>query len=260
MRKTVKKIVITVLVVCAAVAGISVFMENAYFLPILMYHSIDDNDKDARLSISPKSFERQMEFLYKNHYNVIGLDKAAEYIKNGKNPLSKTIVITFDDGYYDNYEHAYPVLKKYGIKATLFVIVDKIGQPGWVGWKELKEMSDSGIITIGSHTMTHPWLTSLNIEKIKSEFKNSKEILENRLGKRVDLLCYPMGNHDGRSEENAKRSGYVCAVGTNPGKSSSADDIYAIGRIKISPSSDNLFIFWFETTGYYKYFKWGMRR
>ena len=260
MKAIKKRIIITVLVICVSVTGAYIFIENMYFLPILMYHSIDNNYKHTKLSISPESFRRQMEFLYKNHYNVISLDKAAQYIKDGKHPPLKTIAITFDDGYYDNYEYAYPILKKYGIKATLFVIVDKIGQPGRLGWKELVEMSDSGIITIGSHTNTHPWLTSLSIEDIKSEFNNSKEILEKGLGKRVDLLCYPMGNYDARAENNAKKSGYICAVGTNPGKSSSARDIYAIGRIKISQSSDNLFIFWFETSGYYKWFKWGMKR
>jgi len=255
-----KRIIIAILVVGAIIAGGAIFARNAYFLPILMYHSVDINDKITNIFISPGSFERQMKFLHKNNYNVISLSEAADYIKNRRRPPYRTVAITFDDGYYNNYEYAYPVLKRYGIKATLFVIVDKIGQPGWVGWKELEEMSDSGIITIGSHTKTHPWLTGLSIEGIKNEFDASKRILEEKLGKNIDLLCYPMGEYDRRSEDIANRSGYICAVGTNPGRSSSVRDIYAMGRIKISDSSDNLFIFWFETTGYYKYFKWGMRR
>lgn len=260
MSNVKKRIIIAALVIGAMIVGGTIFARNAYFLPILMYHSVDTNDKMTKLFISPGSFERQMKFLHNNNYNVIGLEEAAEYIKNRRRPPSKTIAITFDDGYYNNYEYAYPVLKRYGLPATLFVIVDKIGQPGWVGWKELKEMSDSGIITIGSHTNTHPWLTGLSMEGIKKEFDVSKKILEKNLGKKVDLLCYPMGEYDRRAEDIANRSGYTCAVATNPGKSSSVRDIYAMGRVKISDSSDNLFVFWFETTGYYKYFKWGMRR
>jgi len=255
-----KRSIIAILVIGVIIAGGAIFAENAYFLPVLMYHSVDSNDKITKLSISPGSFEKQMEFLHRNNYNVISLEEAAEYIKNRRRPPSRTVAITFDDGYYNNYEYAFPVLKRYGIKATLFVIVDKIGQPGWVGWKELKEMSDSGIIAIGSHTNTHSWLTSLSAEGIKKEFDVSKAVLEKKLGRKIDLLCYPMGEYDRRAENIANRSGYICAVGTNPGRSSSARDIYAIGRIKISRSSDNLFVFWFETTGYYKYFKWGMRR
>jgi peptidoglycan/xylan/chitin deacetylase (PgdA/CDA1 family) len=260
MKNTRKRIIIAILVICAVIAGAAIFTENAYFLPILMYHSVDINNKMTELSISPGSFERQMEFLHKNNYNVISLSEAVDYIKNRRRPPSRTVAITLDDGYYNNYQYAYPVLKRYGIKATLFIIIDKIGQSGWVGWKELKEMSDSGVITIGSHTKTHPWLTSLSAEGIKNEFDVSRMILEEKLGKKIDLLCYPMGEYDRRSQDIASRSGYICAVGTNPGRSSSVRDIYAIGRVKISRSSDNLLVFWFETTGYYKYFKWGMRR
>jgi peptidoglycan/xylan/chitin deacetylase (PgdA/CDA1 family) len=232
-----------------------IFMKTAYVVPVLMYHAIDYNDKTTKLSVNPESFERQMEFLRKNKYNVVTLDKLAAYIKNKDNIPPKTIAVTFDDGFYNNYQFAYPVLKKYNIPATIFIIVDKIGQPGWLSWKDIKEMSDSGIVTIGSHTILHKWLPAMGTKQLRSELSDSKAILEEKLGKPVSAVCYPMGAHDQRVEREANLAGYTCAAATNPGRFSSIDDVYSIKRIKISRTSDNLFVFWLETSGYYTWVK-----
>ena len=147
------------------------------------------------------------------------------------------------------------MLKKHKIPATIFVIVNKIGTPGYLSWKEVKEMSDSGIITIGSHTMSHLWLPAMGTKQLAYELRNSKEALEKALGRKVDTLCYPIGAHDERVERAASDAGYTCAVATNPGRRAPANDIYAIKRIKISRTSDNLFVFWLETSGYYTWLK-----
>lgn len=252
-----KRYVFTTVALVAAVAAIMafVFVKAAYVVPVLMYHSIDYNSKATKLSVSPESFARQMEFLHKNHYNVVSLGKVAAGIRRGEKMPPKAVVITFDDGFYNNYLYAYPVLKKYKFPATIFVITDKIGEPGWLGWKELKEMSDSGIISIGSHTKSHPWLPSLGTEKMEDEVAGSKKILEERLGKKVDELCYPSGAFDRKVQDALRKTGYSCAVATNPGRFYPVDDIYAIKRVRISRTSDNLFIFWIETSGFYTWIK-----
>lgn len=232
-----------------------VFMKTAYVVPVLMYHAIDHNDKATKLSVSPESFERQMEFLHKNKYNVLTLDGLAAYIKNKRDIPFKTVAITFDDGFYNNYQFAYPVLKKYNIPATIFIIVAKIGQPGYLGWKEIKEMSDSGVVTIGSHTLSHKWLPEMGTRQLKSELAGSKAMLEEKTGKPVNVLCYPIGAHDQRVERETSLAGYTCAVATNPGRISPIDDVYSIKRIKVSRTSDNLFVFWLETSGYYTWVK-----
>jgi len=252
-RKTLLKIVLAVIVVKAIV--FAVFLKLAYVPPVIMYHSIDHMDRATKLSVSPESLERQMEFLHKHRYNVVTLSRLASMIRNREKLPPKTIAITFDDGLYNNYRYAYPILKKYGLPATFFVIIKKIGEPGYVGWKEIKEISDSGIITIGSHTISHLWLPSMGSAQLKDELERSKEILEQGLGKPVDELCYPIGAHNDRVKRFVKDAGYACAVGTNPGKFSPFDDIYAIKRIKISRTSDNLFVFWAETSGYYTWVK-----
>lgn len=236
-----------------AVAGV-VFARSAYVAPVIMYHSIDDKDRDTKLSVNPRSFERQMAFLRGHRYNVVGLGAIAEHLEKGTPLPPKTVAVTFDDGFYNNYRDAYPSLKKYRIPATIFVIVDKIGTPGYLGWDELKEMSSSGLVTIGSHTRSHRWLPAMGTEALRHELRSSKEILEQGLGRSVDYLCYPIGAHDDRVMREARMAGYTCAVATNPGPGR-PNDPFAIKRIRISRTSDNLFVFWIETSGYYTWIK-----
>ncbi len=186
MKKITIIIVSTALLISSAAF---VFMKSAYVVPVLMYHAIDHNDKATKLSVSPESFEAQMKFLHKNRYNVVTLDRLISYIRNKEKIPSKTLAITFDDGYYNNYQYAYPVLKKYNIPATIFIIVGRVGQSGYVGWKEIKEMSDSGVITIGSHTLSHKWLPSLGTRDLRNELASSKATLEEKTGKPVSALC-----------------------------------------------------------------------
>ncbi|MDD5496288.1 MAG: polysaccharide deacetylase family protein [Candidatus Omnitrophica bacterium] len=251
-----KKILIWTCLVLAilAVLGI-VFLKTAYVVPVLMYHSIDERAGETKLSVTPESFARQMEFLKKNNYNVVGLDKIAAYMQGEEKVPPKTVAITFDDGYYNNYKYAFPALKKYNLPATIFVITDKIGRDGWVGWKEIKEMADFGIMTIGSHTKSHVWLPTLDDKRLKAEIYGSKDILEKGLGRRVDYFCYPLGGYDERVKEYVKEAGYKGACATNPGRFKPADDIYAIKRVRISRTSDNLLVFRIESSGYYTWVK-----
>lgn len=238
------------------IAGVMLFARQAYVVPVLMYHMVGHNDMGApKLIVNPESFDRQMRFLRDNRYNVVGLDKVAEYLQKKSPVPPRTVAVTFDDGTMDNYTYAYPILKKYGIPATIFVIIKKIGEPGFLGWKEIEEMSGSGLITIGSHTVSHLWLPSMGTADLRRELADSKRVLEERLGKPVDFLCYPIGAHNERVKREARGAGYRCAVATNPGKSSPADDIFAIKRLRISGTSDSLLVFWFETTGYYTLIK-----
>lgn len=250
-----KRLVIAVAAATFFLAGSAVFLRSIYWVPVMMYHSIDDNYAKTKLSVSKRSFEKHMKFLYDNHYNVVSLETVVSYLENGRPFPPKTVAITFDDGYYNNYEYAYPVLKKYGFPATVFVIVDKIGSPGWLGWEELKKMRESGLITIGSHTVSHRWLPSLGADGLAFELEGSKEELERGLGGGVDILCYPLGAFDDKVQRAAKTAGYACALATNPPKGWPFRDVFAIRRIKISRTADNPAVLWFETSGYYSWVK-----
>jgi len=250
---------ITIVAVCVLIAGVLVFVafinvKTAYVVPILMYHSIDQNSKSSKLSVSPESFAKQMEFLRKNHYNVVMLEKAVSYISKKEKPPAKTIVITLDDGFENNYSVAYPILKKYKIPVTIFVIVNRIGSPGFMSWEEIKEISGSGLVDIGSHTKVHFWLLGSDKRFLDEEVAGSKKILEEKLGKSVNAFCYPMGSFDKESKSAVEDAGYLCAVSTNP-SGVSPDDVYAIRRVKISRSSDSALGFWIKTTRAYTWFK-----
>ena len=243
---------VALIVIAAALTIIS--NKTAYVVPVLMYHSIDNADKVTKLSVSPESFARQMEFLSKNHYNVVPLEKVVSYIKKKERPPQKTIAVTFDDGFQNNYQYAYPVLKKYNIPATMFVVINWVGKPGFMNWEEIKDMSDSGIVAIGSHTKVHFWLLGSDDRFLQDEIVGSKKIIEEKIGKRVNSFCYPMGSFDAKSKKAVEDAGYLGAVATTP-RHVAQDDVYAIKRIRVSHSADNLFIFWVKTTRLYTWFK-----
>lgn len=179
---------------------------------ILMYHSITDN-KDF-FCVKPNDFERQIKYLRENNFNVISLDKLVWYLENNNFP-PKTIVLTFDDGYEDNFTNAFPVLKKCNFPAAIFLETDildneKINKNGVVykmlKWVQVKEMKNSGIIEFGAHTLSHPKLSRLNLMSVEKEIIQSKEILENRLGKKCDFFAYPFGDFNEQTVVIAKNN------------------------------------------------------
>ena len=256
MRMKKRWIIVSVFVIIAVTLSLKVFLNSVYHLPILMYHSIEyTSDKNKRTVVNPEEFERQMKYLHDKGYNVIPIEKAVWYLEMKKKPPRKTVAITLDDGYENNYKFVYPVLKKYHIPATMFVIVNLIGKENFLNWDEIKEMSDSGVIDIESHTSSHPWLTSLSDEALKMELEGSKATLEKALGKREDYLCYPMGKYDERVKSAAKTAGYKAAFATKPTKIFSDYDIYEIRRIRVSSTSNNLFVFAIKLSGYCAFFR-----
>ncbi len=226
---------------------------SKYVVPVIMYHNIDYK-KDSALSVTPENFERQMRFLKSFGYNVISIDELAGLLKDKKPLKPKTIAITFDDGFENNYSSAYPVLKKYKLPATIFVIVNEIGKEGYLTWSELREMSENNIV-IGSHTLTHAYLTSLDPETLDRELVLSKSILEEKLNRKVNVMSYPLGGFNEKVKEAVKKAGYTGACATSPGKKYPNNDLYAIKRLRISRQCDNLFVFWIETSGFYTWIK-----
>ncbi len=156
-----------------------------------MYHSISESvlSEDEGLSVRPEDFESQIKFLLENDYTLIFASDLKHSYK-----YKKPAVITFDDGYVDNYTTAYPILKKYNAKATVFVVSDKIDTDGYITKEQLKEMSDSNIISIQSHCATHPNLCKVSLEQATIEFQKSKATIEQITNKEVNTLAYPYGS------------------------------------------------------------------
>jgi hypothetical protein len=142
------------------------FPQKLIHLPILMYHHIDYLPPNASklwqdLTVSPETFEAQMKYLFEQNYQPITFEEFLNFLKNKKEIPEKSLIITFDDGWKNQYQNAFPVLKKYNFRATFFVVVTYIGGSALMNWKELRELIENKM-EIGSHSMTHPNLKNLS--------------------------------------------------------------------------------------------------
>jgi peptidoglycan/xylan/chitin deacetylase (PgdA/CDA1 family) len=197
-----------------------------------------------------------MRFLKNHNYNVVKLEDAANLIREKQRIPLRTVAITFDDGYKDNYIYAFPILRKYNLPATVFIIINEIGRSDRLSWKEIEEMRASGLITFGSHTLSATPLIDIKSDpEIKRQIVESKRILEEKLGKHVASFSYPEGRFTDKIKQMVIDAGYELAVATSPGRKYSPNDLYLLKRLRISENAENLFVLWFETTGFYKYLK-----
>ncbi|MFA5029316.1 MAG: polysaccharide deacetylase family protein [Patescibacteria group bacterium] len=204
-------------------------------LPILIYHHIDKLPQKTAypgLFNDPAVFEQQLIALKNDGYQTIFLKDLAEALTGKKQLPVKSLALTFDDGYEDFYQQAFPLLKKYDSRATVFVIVDSLNTPGYLTTKQLKEMSASGLVKIGSHTLSHINLKIASDQQIREEIVNSKKKLEKILGQAVDDFAYPYGFFNGRDEQTVREAGYSSAVSTRIGKYQSQNDIFSLRRLR----------------------------
>lgn len=203
--------------------------------PILYYHKINDTIEGIEeLHVSPGEFEKQMELLKKNNYTVITFDQLKD-VQNIDNP----VIITLDDGYEDNYTYAYPILKKYNFKATIFVTSDFIDKPSFLTTGQIKEMN--GLINFQGHTVTHPSdpkpFVSLKNEEVEWEMSESKKFIESITGTKIDVFAYPVGSYDQRIINLTKKY-YKYAVVNGGGLYTEGDSDYEIKRVYVPRSLD----------------------
>ena len=216
-----------------------------------MYHQVADAPEAASsVVVSVDSFQRQMEFLKTHRYRVLGLSDLVRELQTGKVIPAKTVSITFDDGNLDNFKNAFPILKKMGFPATIFMITDNVGKPGFLAEEDLRILDDSAV-SIGSHTVHHAFLPDLEPERVREELTESKKALEKILGPghEVTLFSYPGGGMTPEIQAAVREAGYKAAATTN--YRTKKNDTYGLHRIKISESSSNLFNFWLKLSGYY---------
>ncbi|EUJ46958.1 polysaccharide deacetylase family protein [Listeria riparia] len=202
-------------------------------IPVLMYHSINENVKN-NLITPPQEFDAQMKWLAENGYHPLFLSELDTLLLTGKNMPEKPIVITFDDGYLDNYTNAYPILKKYRLKANIFVITDKIAKKNHFDEVALKKMSDNGI-EMQSHTVHHQELNTLSYNQQLTELKESKAVLQQLTGKTVNSICYPVGRYNEDTKRAAKAAGYTMGFTTQPGRANEKAGMYTLPRIRMVP-------------------------
>jgi len=218
-------------------------------IPALLYHRIrrDSDEHAGRLDKEPvfvvleSDFRRQMEYLKEAGYTTITLDDYYAY-RMGEKPLpEKPVLVTFDDGYRSNYEYAYPVLKELGQKATIFVTTDPnshVFDPyrefdAHLTPEQIKEMSDSGVISIQSHGVTHRPLAELGEQEIEWELRESKRYLEELTGKQVNFLALAGAIYDKRPRRIAKQVGYLGVFTGFKGSMNGRSDMYCLRRLVV---------------------------
>ncbi|MEJ5173103.1 MAG: polysaccharide deacetylase family protein [Hydrogenothermaceae bacterium] len=208
-------------------------------MKVLTYHNIDTPPKEAKLKtlyVKPSKFDRQLKILKMLNYETPSLTD----IKFTK----KEIIITFDDGYKDFIEKALPIIKKHNFKAIVFIVTDLVGSYNrwdWeklnvkkplMDWKDIEYIQREGI-EIGSHTLTHPFLTKIDIKEAKKEIEKSKKILEDKLGIEITSFCYPYGDYNEKIRDLVEEAGYRYGFTTKDGSFEVSDDPFQIKRITV---------------------------
>ena len=212
---------------------------------MLTYHSVDTSG--SIISISPKVFKRQMEYLSEKGYGTVTLNRLLEESKGeiNKKTMEKTCALTFDDGFKSVYEIAFPILKDLCFTATVFLVTKYMGNRClWekdksipdlplMTWKHVDEMSTYGI-EFGAHSVSHLSLTEINAEQAKNEIAESKRELESHLGKTVNFFCYPYGNYNLSIKKMVELSGFKGACTTDFGRWNVNQDWYLIKRLGLN--------------------------
>ena len=206
---------------------------RAAFPAVLMYHDIKIRPVNM-FDVTREDFCAQLDWLKKKGYRTLSLEEFTNGISKQSFP-KKSILITFDDGYEGIYLHAAPELRKRNMCATFFIIPETVdtalkGYP-YVTMKELKELAADPLFSIGSHTMSHPYLTQINQQEKMKELSRSKAYLENLTGKPVPALAYPYGDYDALVITGLKAAGYKAGFAVNDRGTANEPARYSIPRI-----------------------------
>ena len=225
-------------------------------IPILMYHSISNDAETGvhpyyRTSTSPQQFASQMKYLRENGYTTCSLAEAVQQLQQQTQAGAKFVVITFDDGYRDFHQHAFPALSQYGFSATMFLPTAYIGDrplqfkgKDCLTWAEVRELNNHGIL-FGSHTVTHPQLRELSVPAINQEIANSKATIEEKLGSAVDSFAYPYAFPQTDSDftrmlqDSLRRAGYQNGVSTIVGRASRNSEPLFLERLPVNSCDDH---------------------
>jgi peptidoglycan/xylan/chitin deacetylase (PgdA/CDA1 family) len=206
----------------------------------LMYHHIGTLPQDADnirkgLTVSTEEFDKQLKYLQDNGYKTLTLGQLSQAIEQKKVP-QKVAVLTFDDGYDDNYKDALPIMKKYNMVGTFFIITSKIGTSEYMSEQELKELVSYGN-ELGSHSVSHPGLDKLKGVALQNEVVKSKEKLEEISGQKMISFCYPAGKYNEDTIKALQDAGYKIAVTTRASSGEvDTSKLFEVSRYRISSS------------------------
>lgn len=225
----------------------SVYSNGYRVLPILCYHQFTSNNVASHdLELSAAAFEEQIRYLTSNNFQVLSFSDVEKIVTEGQPIPDKGVVITIDDGYRSVFDVAWPILKKYGVPATLFIYTDFIGGSKALSWNQMQIMHESGLIEIQSHGKSHASLSRLPSDKttasysarIQGEIDSSEAVFKRHLGMSPQYLSYPYGNSSKMASDQLRTAGYTLAATVTRGDNTVFSDPYLLHRTMIYDSHD----------------------
>jgi peptidoglycan/xylan/chitin deacetylase (PgdA/CDA1 family) len=214
----------------------------AFAVPVLMYHRVDDLPPDAGpllrdLTVSPERFEQQVRYLVENGYTILTAGQVQRAVRD-RTPLPvKSIALTLDDGYEDNFTRAFPILQRYGLDGTLFLVTGTVSTPRHVNWEQARAMWAEGM-EYGSHSVHHYDLTALSPDALDRELQESRAELERRLATPIEQIAYPSGRYNEQVKRQAVRAGYRAGWKKGGGWVTPASDPMLLPRVRVRGCTD----------------------
>jgi len=221
-------------------------------VPILMYHYVEyvkDKGDTIRQSLdtTPYTLEQEIITLKDAGYTFMTQRELASVL-DGTRPLpAKPILLTFDDGYRDFYTDAYPILKKYQVKATEYLIAGFTGRPNNMTADQIKEIAAGGLVEFGAHTVHHTWLKGLSLKVLAYEVTESKKMIEELIGQPVVSFAYPYGSFDVAAVSSVAQAGFTSAVSTVPGIDQPQTHRYFLYRLRPGGRTGSSLLSWLST-------------
>lgn len=208
------------------------------YVPVLLYHHIQPTayaieKKQTSISVDNEMFDSQMQYLTSHGYAPISAKQLIDALKSHSGLPSKSVVITIDDGYRDNYEYAFPILKKYNIVANIMVATGLMEAADYLTWSQIEEMGKSGLVFYTDHTWSHANLSSQTLDKIKFEIETAKQQLEQHTGQKIDIFTYPYGSYTATVEKVLQDDGFLGAFSTVYGSNQCESFIMNLHRMRI---------------------------
>lgn len=203
-------------------------------IPVLNYHSVTIDPGNV-VVISPAKLEEQLIYLHDHGYTPVSLTTFISLIegKDVEAAPEKPILLTFDDGYVDNYEQAMPLLAKYSFPATLFISPGMSDQEGYLNWEQIKKLQEAGW-DIQPHGMTHPHLPQLSADQQAFEILEARKQIEEKLGTKADVYCYPYGEFNKTTLKLLKDHGFRYAFTIEQGNATNQQPPYLLKRLFIN--------------------------
>ncbi len=212
---------------------------EAVFLPILDFHHIGDAPANAdkitkSYYLTSEQFENNIKALIDNDYRPVFVSEIVDYLSRGVLPDEKIMAITFDDGNEDFYTNAWPILQKYQVKSSMYIMTG-VGGSHYLNKDQIIELDKSGLIEFGSHTIYHPKLTQISTTEALKELINSRKYLEDLLDKKINVICYPFGLYNQQIEDLARQAGYQAGLTYDQDAWQNPTDLMALKRISVYP-------------------------